>query len=460
MDTKTQTPGQSPAAWTERRAPGADGKTQGVVPARVVREAGELGYAQGGGSGGHLGTIILFVVLVLAGAGIFWIVRHALAVQAATAKAPRGPMTVPVVAATARQGDMSIYFTGLGSVIPLNTVSIHSRVDGQVMKINFTEGTLVKQGDVLVELDASPFQVQREQAEGQLLKDQAIRTQAQQDLERYKSAPGSFTKQQIDAQQATVDQASGAVKTDQATIDAADVNIGYCTIKAPLSGRIGFRLIDQGNIVHSADTTPIAVITQIQPITVVFNLPEDNLQQVLTATAKESALTTEAYNRDATTKISSGTLAAIDNQVDPATGTVRFKATFPNTDGRLYPSQFVNARLLVDVRKGVIIVPAAAVQRSPQSTFVYVVKPDNTVDMRDVVTGPSEADETLIAKGLNAGEIVVTDGVDKLTAGAKVSVDKMVASSGAPTTAPSGDPATAPSEGRSHGHGSGGAPQQ
>jgi membrane fusion protein, multidrug efflux system len=336
-----------------------------------------------------------------------------------------------VVAATARQGDMGIYFTGLGSVTPLNTVAIHTRVDGQVMKVNFAEGAVVQEGDVLAQLDARPFEVQLEQAQGQLLKDQAQLKDAQLDLERYKSAPGSFTQQQIDTQQAVVDQAAGAVRTDQGAIDSAKLNIDYCRVTAPLTGKIGFRLIDPGNIVHAADTTPIAVITQLQPITVVFNLPEDNLQQVLVAASKGGDMVADAYNRDATTKISSGTLAAIDNQVDSTTGTVRFKATFPNTDSMLYPSQFVNARLLVDVRKGVIIVPSAAVQRSPASTFVYVVKSDDTVDVREVVVGPSEGDETLIARGLAAGEIVVTDGVDKLIGGAKVSIDKMLPAPGA-----------------------------
>jgi len=418
----------------------------------------KLGYARGG-PGSRMPMLILVLVLLVAGGGIFWIVHHALAVQAASARAVRPAITVPVTAATAREGDMGIYLTGLGSVTSLNTVAIHTRVDGQMMKVHFTEGAMVHEGDVLAELDARPFQVQLTQAQGQLLKDQAALKDAQLDLERYKSAPGSFTQQQIDTQQATVDQSNGAVKTDQGAIDSAKLNIEYCTIKAPLTGKIGFRLVDEGNIVHAADATPLAVITQLQPITVVFNLPEDNLQQVLKAAAKGGILATDAYSRDATTKISTGALAAIDNQVDPTTGTVRFKATFPNTDGMLYPSEFVNSRLLVDTRKNVIIIPAAAVQRSPTSTFVYVVKPGDTdtVDMRDVVVGHTEGDDTLISKGLSKGEIVVTSGVDKLVQGATVSIDKMASAAGGPTTAPTTGSTTGPSAGEGHHRGK---PQQ
>jgi len=347
-------------------------------------------------------------------------------------------MAVPVVAAVARKGDMDIYLTGLGSVTPLNTVALHTRVDGEVEKVNFTEGAMVHQGDVLAELDPRPFQVQLEQAQGQLIKDQATLKNAKLDLQRYQSAPGSFTQQQIDTQDATILQSQGAVATDQGAIDSANLNLIYCKITAPISGKIGFRLIDPGNIVHATDTSPLAVITQLQPITVIFNLPEDNIQQVLKAAGKGGVMPVDAYSRDATSKITSGSLLAIDNQADPTTATIRFKGTFPNTDNLLFPSQFVNSRLLVDVRHDAVIVPSAAVQRSPTTTFVYVVKPDDTVEMRDVVIGPSEADETLIAKGLEPGEVVVTDGVDKLQDGSKVTVDKSAMQGGAPTTAPSG----------------------
>ncbi len=451
MDTKTQTQVETPPAYrpgTPRTPPlrGDDGISQ----SNGGRDhAEELRYAPARKTGmGYL--IVLSVLLLAAAAGLFWVVHHILANQAASAKAPRGPVTIPVVAAVARKGDMNIYLTGLGSVTPLNTVSIHTRVDGQVDKVNFTEGAMVHQGDVLAEIDPRPFQVQLEQAQGQLLKDQAALKNAQLDLQRYQSAPGSFTQQQIDTQQATLSQAEGALKTDQGAIDSAQLNLIYCKVTAPITGKIGFRLVDPGNIIHAADTNPLAVITQLQPITVVFTLAEDNLQQVLKAAGKGGAMPVDAFSRDATTRITSGTLLAIDNQVDPTTGTVRFKGEFPNTESLLYPSQFVNARLLVDVRHDAIIVPAAAVQRSPTSTFVYVVKSDDTVDTRDITAGPTEGDETLIAKGLQQGEVVVTDGVDKLLQGSKVTVEMAQAHGGGPSTAPSSG----------HAHGHGGKPQQ
>jgi multidrug efflux system membrane fusion protein len=440
METKSQAGVETPPSYRTDRGPRSlpeEGESNGATKVSTKRGDGELDYAPGT-SPKPGNFLVLCLILVVAAAGLVWLVHHFLAAQAANAKAPRGPMTVPVVTAVARKGDMDIYLTGLGSVTPLNVVALHTRVDGQVDKVNFIEGAMVHQGDVLAELDPRPFQVQLEEAQGQLVKDQAVLKNAQLDLDRYKSAPGSFTQQQIDTQDATILQAQGAVTTDQGAIDSAKLNLVYCKITAPISGKIGFRLIDPGNIVHATDTTPLAVIAQLQPITVIFNLPEDNIQQVLKAAGKGGKLPVEAYGRDVTQKISSGTLLAIDNQADPTTATIRFKGTFPNTDSMLFPSQFVNARLLVDVRRDAVIVPSAAVQRSPTTTFVYVVKPEDTVDMRDVTIGPSEGDETLIAKGLQAGEVVVTDGVDKLQDGSKVMVDKSAMQGAAPTTSPSG----------------------
>ena len=440
METQSQTGVERPPISRPDRGPRTvpgDGKPDNAQRVSPPLPREELTYAPGKKSGpGNL--LVLCIILILGVVGLWWLVHHFLAAQAANAKAPRGPMAVPVVAAVARKGDMDIYLTGLGSVTPLNTVALHTRVDGEVEKVNFTEGAMVHQGDVLAELDPRPFQVQHEQAQGQLIKDQATLKNAKLDLQRYQSAPGSFTQQQIDTQDATILQSQGAVATDQGAIDSANLNLIYCKITAPISGKIGFRLIDPGNIVHATDTSPLAVITQLQPITVIFNLPEDNIQQVLKAAGKGGVMPVDAYSRDATSKITSGSLLAIDNQADPTTATIRFKGTFPNTDNLLFPSQFVNSRLLVDVRHDAVIVPSAAVQRSPTTTFVYVVKPDDTVEMRDVVIGPSEADETLIAKGLEPGEVVVTDGVDKLQDGSKVTVDKSAMQGGAPTTAPSG----------------------
>lgn len=449
METKSQTGVGTPPISRSDRAPRSQptqGDSDGGSRRTPQLDHAELNYARSSGPRSRF-VLWLCFVLLLAAVGIFWVAHRALAAQSATAKAPRGPAVVPVVTAVARTGDMSIYLTGLGSVTPLNTVAVHTRVDGQVDKVSFTEGGIVHQGDVLAEIDPRPFNVQLEQAEGQLLKDQALLKNAQLDLQRYQSAPGSFTQQQIDTQNSTIGQAQGAIRIDQGAIDSAKLNLAYCKVTAPITGKIGFRLVDPGNIIHATDTTPLAVITQLEPITVVFNLPEDNLQQVLKATGKQGAMPVDAYSRDATTKISSGMLLAVDNQVDPTTGTIRFKGSFPNTDNLLYPSQFVNARLLVDVRRAAIMIPSVAVQRSPTSTFVYVVKSDDTVDMRDINIGPSEGDDTLIATGLAAGELVVTGGVDKLLQGAKVSIDKVAAHGGSSTTAPSG-----------HAHSKGGKP--
>lgn len=393
---------------------------------------------------------MLVAVLLLGGIGAPVFYRYRAGAAASALAAKRGVAAVPVMAGMARTGDMDIYLTGLGAVTPLNVVTLHTRVDGEIEKIDFVEGTMVKQGQLLFELDPRPFQVQLTQAQGQLLKDQATLKNAQLDLQRYQSAPGSFTQQEIATQEAAVLQSEGAVKTDQGVIDSANLNLIYCKITAPLSGKIGLRLVDPGNIVHATDATGLAVITQIQPIALVFSLPEDNIPEVETSMSGGGKLAVDAYSRDLKKKLASGTLLAVDNQVDPTTGTFRIKGVFPNNDGALFPNEFVNARLLVDVRHGAVIAPSAAVQRSPQSTFVYVVKDDDTVEMRNVTIGPSEGDDTIIEKGLNAKEIVVTDGVDKLQEGSKVSFDKALLQ-GSDSASETGDAA---------GHGHHGKPQQ
>jgi membrane fusion protein, multidrug efflux system len=345
---------------------------------------------------------------------------------------------IPVVAVAARQGDMDIYLTGLGSVTALNTVTIRTRVDGQILKVAFAEGQMVQEGDVLAELDARPFEVQLAQAEGQMAKDQALLVNAQLDLKRYEKAGEAAAQQLRDTTESAVKQAEGAVKIDQAAIDSAKLNLTYCRITAPIAGRVGLRMVDKGNIVHASDTTGLAVLTQLQPISVVFSLPEDDIAQVVKKTNSGSNLRVEAYDRDLKTRLTTGTLAAIDNQIDSTTGTVRLKAVFDNQDNALFPNQFVNARLLVDTRRQAVLLPSVAIQLSPQSTFVYVVNPDNTVDMRNVVVGPSEGDITSVVEGLKAGELVVTDGVDKLQQGTAVSTGP------AKNTAPGtrGNPAT------------------
>jgi membrane fusion protein, multidrug efflux system len=278
---------------------------------------------------------------------------------------PGGPMVVPVVVATAQRGDLPVYFNGLGTVTAFNTVTVRSRVDGQIVKINFTEGQMVHQGDSLVEIDPRPYQVQLEQAEGQLAKDQAQLRDVQVDYQRFQLLfkEGVIPKQQVDTQQAQVGQFEGAIKTDQAVIDNAKLQLVYAHVTAPISGRVGLRLVDMGNIVHASDTTGLLVITQLQPIAVIFSLPQDQLSQVLSKLHGSQQLPVDAYDRDDTTKITSGKLLTIDNQIDTTTGTYKLKSIFNNEKNDLFPNQFVNIHLLVDMKHNMTIVPTPAIQQ-------------------------------------------------------------------------------------------------
>ena len=334
------------------------------------------------------------------------------------------PRPTAVTTAAVRRGDVHVYATALGSVLPVNTVTLRSRVDGELMAVDFKEGDLVQGGDLLAEIDRRPFEIQLTQAEGQLAKDQASLDNARKDLERYRVlyAEDSIASQQVDTQESLVHQLEGTVKADQGQIDAAKLQLAYCRITAPFSGRVGLRLVDPGNIVRATDTNGLVVITQLQPITVVFAIPEDTLPAVLTKLKAGEHPTVEAYDREQRRRLASGSLLTADNEIDPSTGTVKLKAIFPNAGSELFPNQFVNARLLLDVQRAAAVVPTAAIQRGAQGPFVYVVKPDRTVAMRPVTIGVTEGDDTSIAAGLSPGDLVVVEGADRLREGATVEV--------------------------------------
>ena len=316
-----------------------------------------------------------------------------------------------------------MYYTGLGAVTPLATVTVRSRVDGQVMKIHYREGETVHQGDLLVDIDDGPYRAALTQAEGQLIRDQATLENARIDLARYQQLVPlkAVPEQQLATQQATVHQSEGLVKIDQGQIDSARVNLAYTRITAPVSGRVGLRLVDVGNIVHAADTNGLLVITQMDPISVIFSISEDQLQVVLGKAAARQTLDVDAYDRAGKTKLARGSLSTLDNQVDPTTGTLKLRATFDNAKGVLFPNQFVNARLLVQEKRGVTLVPTAAVQRNAQATYAYVVKPDSTVTVRPITIGTTEGDDAEVTSGLAPGDVVVMTGVDKLQEGSTVS---------------------------------------
>jgi len=338
--------------------------------------------------------------------------------------APGTPPPVPVVVARAEPGDIGDYVTGLGTVTPINTVEIRTRVDGQLMTVAYREGETVRRGAPLVEIDPRPFQVQLQQAEAQLLKDQAALQNARIDLERYESliAKNAIAQQILQTQRATVAQGEATLKTDQAAIDSAKLNLDYCHITAPISGRIGLRLVDPGNMVSAAANTPLLVITQTQPISVIFTIPEQQVAEVRAALKTGRPLRVDAMDRDGTDILASGELTTLDNQIDQTTGTLKLRATAPNRDDALFPNQFVNARMLVQERRGVTLIPNAAVQRNARTTFVYVVKRDQTVAVRNVTLGTADAERSEVVQGISPNELVVIQGVDRLRPGSRVAI--------------------------------------
>lgn len=335
----------------------------------------------------------------------------------------RGQMTIPVAVAKAEVRDLPVILNGLGSVEAYNTVAVKSRIDGQLVQVAFREGQEVKQGELLALIDPRPYEVQLSQAQATLFKDQSALKDAKVNLERFQQLykDGVIPKQQLDTQDSLVGQLEGSVRADQAQVDNVKLNLVYTRITAPVNGRIGLRQIDVGNIVHASDPNGLLIITQLQPIAVIFSLPQDQLQSVAQQMRK-GRLQVEAYSRDDQTRIATGTLLTIDNQIDVTTGTGKLKAVFENKDRLLWPNQFVNVHLLLEVRKNNTVVPAAAIQRGPQGTYVFTVKPDKTAEMRPVTVSFSEGNYSALSQGVKPGDMVVTDGQDKLQQGTKVEI--------------------------------------
>jgi membrane fusion protein, multidrug efflux system len=383
---------------------------------------------QGHGAPRRTGRVWVWIVilLALAAGAYFWSQKKSSGAGSASGAGAqgqkKGPGAIPVVAAKAWRGNIPVYFTGLGAVTPVYTVEVKSRVDGELMSIHFKEGDLVRKGDPLIEIDPRPYQVQLTQAEGQRARDQALLENARIDLTRYQTllSQNAAPEQQVATQKTLVTQDEGIVKSDQGAIDSAKLNLTYSHILAPITGRIGLRLVDPGNIVHASDSNPMLVITQVDPISVIFTIAEDQLPVVSKKFWAGQRLNVEAYDRTSNVKLSTGTLTTLDNQIDQTTGTVKLRATFDNRAGKLFPNQFVNVRLLVQLKQNVTQIPTATVQRNSRSTYVFLVQANNKVTVREIGIGTTEGDSSEVTAGLSAGDVVVMTGVDKLQEGTQV----------------------------------------
>ncbi len=363
---------------------------------------------------------------------------------------------ISVSAAVAKQGDIGIYFDALGTVTPVYTVTVTGRVQGEITKIYYREGQMVRKGDALLELDPRPYQAAVTQTEGQLAHDQAVLTEAKIDFDRYQQAftRNAIAKQLLDDQQQVVLQDEGTVKNDQGLLANAKVNLEYTHIISPIDGRVGLRLVDLGNIVQANSSTPLVVITQLQPITVIFSIAEDHLALIQEQLRKGKKLSVDAYDREQTHKLASGSLLTLDNMIDTTTGTLKLKAVFPNTDNALFPSQFVNARILVDTLHNVTLIPTPAIQRNAQGAFVYEIKSDQTVALQAVTPGTTDGTLTAV-DGLQPGVTVAVNGFDKLQDGAKVNVRAPANSNGSGQSSKGGQ-ATPDQSGKQDGKAAGG----
>ncbi len=381
----------------------------------------------------------LLLLLIVAAGVVAYVVARTKEQVAVGGRRQMPPASVAT--AVAERGELHVYLSALGTVTPLNVVTVKSRAVGELKKSHFTEGQMVQAGEVLAEIDPRAYQVALEQAEGQLARDRAQLENARLDLVRYQNAEAAVTQQQIDTAKAGVAEFEGAVRADQGAVDSDRLQLSYCTIAAPITGRAGFKLVNQGNLIQTSDTAGIVVLTQEQPISVIFSIPEDSLPQVRQNLAAGQSLPVQSYDRAMKDLLATGTLIAIDNQIDPLTGTVKLRANFPNDDHALFPNQFVNMRLLLEVQKDVILIPNSAIQIGAQTQTVFVVKADNSVELRTVKLGRTEGEKTAVIEGIAAGEVVVADGLDKLQDGAMVVPRPRAATGGSDVNAPARGPA-------------------
>jgi membrane fusion protein, multidrug efflux system len=373
--------------------------------------------------GSRLRPLVLIGVAILLGLGIYRVTTAPRTPQESSTE-QQSTAPPPVRVATIGTGDIKVVVTGLGTVTPIANVTVRTQVNGELLQVGFKEGQLVKKGDFLAQIDPRPFQLAQTQFEGQLIHDQGLLDQARVNLVRFQTLlkQNSIARQQADDQAFLVTQYEGSVKTDQAQIETQKLNLVYAHIVSPIDGRVGLRLVDAGNYVQTSDTNGLAVITQLQPISVIFVVPEDDIPEIQAATRAGTPLQVTAYDRANVTRLSVGKVATLDNQIDPTTGTVKLRADFDNLDNKLFPNQFVNARLLLKSLHAAVTVPSGAVQHGAPGTFVYVVGPDDTVSVRTIVLGPLDGAMYAVTSGLTPGDRVVVDGIDRLRDGAKVMI--------------------------------------